>query len=200
MRRAPGSRYLVLGVAGTAVLLYGLALLYGLTGETRLTAVGAALKGIGPKQPAVLLALSLLIVGFAGKLGLTPVRWWTRSFDLGVPMRVLAFVSSVGIVAGFGAFTRLLWSTFNGTSIGYATVLAVVAAIAMTAGNVLALAQTGVRRLLVYSTVAQGGFGLAALVDLQRNGISAMLIVSGGSGTDESVRLLGDDRVLARGS
>jgi NADH-quinone oxidoreductase subunit N len=171
-----GLGYLVLGVAGTAVLLYGLALLYGLTGETRLTAVGAALKGIGPKQPAVLLALSLLIVGFAGKLGLTPVRWWTRSFDLGVPMRVLAFVSSVGIVAGFGAFTRLLWSTFNGTSIGYATVLAVVAAIAMTAGNVLALAQTSVRRLLVYSTVAQGGFGLAALVDLQRNGISAMLI------------------------
>lgn len=171
-----GLGYLVLGVAGTAVLLYGLALLYGLTGETRLTAVGTALKAIGPKQPAVLLALSLLLVGFAGKLGLTPVRWWTRSFDLGVPMRVLAFVSSVGIVAGFGAFARLLWSTFSGTSVGYAAVLAAVAAIAMTAGNLLALAQTSVRRLLVYSTIAQGGFALAALVDLPRNGISAMLI------------------------
>ncbi|MDQ6711234.1 MAG: NADH-quinone oxidoreductase subunit N [Candidatus Dormibacteraeota bacterium] len=171
-----GVGYLVLGMAGTAILVYGLALIYGLTGETRLAAAGRAMRTIGAGQPAALLALTLLIVGFLGKLGMTPVRWWTRAFDLGVPMRVLAFVSSVGVLAGFAAFTRVLWSTFSSTSIGYSTVIAVVAAIAMTGGAVLALAQTSVRRLLVYSTVAQGGYALAAMVDLPRNGVRAMLV------------------------
>ncbi|MDQ6883089.1 MAG: NADH-quinone oxidoreductase subunit N [Candidatus Dormibacteraeota bacterium] len=171
-----GVGYLVLGLAGTAILVYGLALIYGLTGETRLTAAGRAMRAIGSGQPAALLALTLLIVGFLGKLGMTPVRWWTRAFDLGVPMRVLAFVSSVGVLAGFAAFTRLIWSLFSSTSVGYATLIAAVAAIAMTGGALLALAQTSVRRLLVYSTVAQGGYALAALVDLPRNGVSALLV------------------------
>ncbi|HEY8738784.1 MAG TPA: NADH-quinone oxidoreductase subunit N [Candidatus Dormibacteraeota bacterium] len=171
-----GLGYLILGMAGSAVLLYGLALIYGLTGETRFAPAGLALREIGPRQPAVLLALSLLLVGFAGKLGLVPVRWWTRAFDRGVPLRVLALVSSVGLTAGFASFTRLVSATVTGSSVPFPVVLAVVAAIAMTAGNVLALAQTSVRRLLAYSTIAQAGYALAALVDLRHSGISAMLI------------------------
>jgi NADH-quinone oxidoreductase subunit N len=171
-----GLGYLIMGMAGSAVLLYGLALIYGLTGETRFVPAGLALRSIGPRQPAILLALSLLVVGFAGKLGMVPVRWWTRAFDRGVPLRVLALVSSVGVVAGFAGFTRLLSSTFNGSSVAFPVVLAVVAAVAMTAGNVLALAQTSVRRLLAYSTIAQAGYALAALVDLRHSGVSAVLI------------------------
>ena len=172
-----GLGYLVLGIAGTAVLLYGLALLYGLTGETRLAAVGQALRGIGPRQPAVLLALCLLLVGFAGKLGLTPARWWTRRFDLGVPVPVLAFIVCIGSLAAFGAFTRLLSATFSGTAIPYGAVLAVAATVAMTGGNLLALAQTSIRRLLVYSSISQGGYALVALTDLHHNGISALLVL-----------------------
>ncbi|HEY8677744.1 MAG TPA: NADH-quinone oxidoreductase subunit N [Candidatus Dormibacteraeota bacterium] len=171
-----GLGYLVLGMAGSALLLYGLALIYGLTGETRLTAAGRALRVIGPDQPAVLLALTLIIAGFAGKLGLVPVRWWTRAFDRGVPLRVLTFISSAGIVAGFAAFTRLVSATFSGSTIAYASVIAVVAAVAMTGGNLLALTQTSVRRLLAYSSIAQGGYALAALVDLRHTGVSAVLI------------------------
>jgi NADH-quinone oxidoreductase subunit N len=171
-----GLGYLVLGLAGTAVLVYGLALLYGLTGETRLTEVGRALRGIQPGQPAELLALSLLIIGFAGKLGLTPVRWWTRRFELGVPVSALAFVAPLASIAGFGIFTRLLSSAFSASSIPYAGVLAAVAAVAMTGGNLLALGQTSIRRLLVYSTIAQGGYALVALVDLPRSGVSALLV------------------------
>jgi NADH-quinone oxidoreductase subunit N len=171
-----GLGYLILGMAGSAVLLYGLALIYGLTGETRLAAAGRALRAIGPDQPAVLLALTLIITGFAGKLGLVPVRWWTRAFDRGVPLRVLTFIASAGIVAGLAAFTRLMAGAFSGSGVAYATVIAVLAAVAMTAGNLLALMQTSVRRLLAYSTIAQAGYGLAALVDLRHSGVSAVLI------------------------
>ena len=172
-----GLGYLVLGVAGTALLLYGLALLYGLSGETRLSAVGQALRGVGRSQPAVLLALCLLLAGFAGKLGLIPVRWWTRRFELGVPLAVLAFVTAVGSLAAFGAFARMLFALFAPTTIAYGAVVAAVATIAMTGGNLLALAQTSVRRLLVYSSIAQGGYALVALTDLQHGGASALLVL-----------------------
>jgi proton-translocating NADH-quinone oxidoreductase chain N len=168
--------YLVLGAAGSASLLYGLALLYGLTGETRLTAVGAALAGMRTSQPAVLLALSLLLAGFAGRLGLLPLRWWTRGFEAGVPLRVVIVVQSVGVVAGFAVLGRLLASGFMGTAIAYPAVIAAVAALAMTGGNLLALTQTSVRRLLVTSGIAQAGYGLVAFTDLKRTGVTALLV------------------------
>jgi NADH-quinone oxidoreductase subunit N len=172
-----GLGYLVLGVAGTALMLYGLAVLYGLSGESRLSAVGHALRATGPRQPAVLLGLCLLLAGFAGKLGLTPVRWWTRRFDLGVPVPVLAFIASVGSLAAFGAFTRLLFSVFSQTGVPYGVVIGVAATVAMTGGNLLALAQTSIRRLLVYSSIAQGGYALVALTDLQHGGVTALLVM-----------------------
>lgn len=171
-----GLGYLILGMAGTAILVYSLALVFGLAGDTRFSAAGRALRLTHPGQPAALLAISLLLIGFLGKLGLVPVRWWTRAFDRGVPMRVLAFVSSAGMVVGLAAFTRLLWSLFEGTAIAYAPLLAAVAAIAMTGGTLLALAQSSVRRLLAYSTVAQGGYALTALVGLRHDGVSALLV------------------------
>jgi NADH-quinone oxidoreductase subunit N len=168
--------YLVLGAASTGFLVYGLALLFGLTGQTRLQAAGPALSEIKATQAAVLLALSLLIAGFAVRIGLVPVRWWTRTFEVGVPLRVVLFIESVGVVTAFAVFGRLLGTTFGGTKIPYAALIAGVAAIAMTAGNLLALMQTSIRRLLVYSMIAQAGFGLAAFTNLRGAGMSALLV------------------------
>lgn len=180
-RRGPGAAaasvgYLVLGVASTGFLVYGLALVFGLTGQTRLHAAGSALSEIKATQAAVLLALSLLIAGFAVRIGLVPVRWWTRTFESGVPLRVVLFVESVGVVAAFVVFGRLLGTTFAGTKIPYAALIAGVAAIAMTAGNLLAVMQTSIRRLLVYSMIAQAGFGLAAFTNVKGAGLSALLV------------------------
>ena len=171
-----GLGYLVAGAASSALLLYGLALVFGLTGETHLAAAGRAITAIGPNQPAVLLALSLLLGGFALRMGLLPVRWWTRGFEAGIPLRVIIFVQSVGVVTAFAVFGRLAASTFAGSRIPYAAVIAGVAAVAMTAGNLLALMQASVRRLLVYSSIAQGGFALAAFTDLTGIGLSALLV------------------------
>jgi NADH-quinone oxidoreductase subunit N len=171
-----GFGYLVAGAASSALLLYGLALVFGLTGETQLVAAGRAMAAIAPNQPALLLALSLLLGGFALRMGLLPVRWWTRGFETGIPLRVIMFVQSAGIVTAFAVFGRLTASTFAGSRIPYAAVIAGLAAAAMTAGNLLALTQASVRRLLVYSSIAQGGFALAAFTDLTGVGFSALLV------------------------
>jgi NADH-quinone oxidoreductase subunit N len=168
--------YLVLGGVSSGLLLYGLALLFGLTGETRLVAAGRVLVAVNPNQAAVLLAGSLLLGGFALRMGLLPVGWWIRGFEAGVPLRVVVFVESVGVVAAFAVFGRLAASVFAASHVPYPAVIAGVAAVAMTAGNLLAVTQTSIRRLLVYSAIAQAGFALAALTDLERAGLSALLI------------------------
>ena len=171
-----GLGYLVLGAASSATLLYGLALIFGLSGETRLPAAGQGLAALRGTQPALLLALSLVLAGLALRMGLVPVRWWTRGFETGVPPRVTMFALSVGVVAAFAVFTRIVVSTFAGSHIPYAAVIAVVAALAMTAGNLLAVTQSSVRRLLVYAGIAQAGYALVAFTDLKRAGIAALLV------------------------
>jgi len=180
-RRGPAASiasfgYLTAGAASSGLLLYGLALLFGLTGETRLTAAGHVLAGVAPNQAAVMVTLSLLLGGFALRMGLLPARWWSRGFEVGVPLRVVMFIESVGVVAAFAVFGRLAATTFSSSRIAYPAVIAGVAAIAMTAGNLLALAQSSVRRLLAYSTIAQAGFALAAFTNLKGAGVSALLI------------------------
>ena len=180
-RRGPaasiaGFGYLTAGAASSGLLLYGLALLFGLTGETRLAAAGRALAGVAPNQAAVMLMLSLLLGGVALRIGLLPSRWWTRSFEVGVPLRVVMLIDSVGVVATFAGFGRLAATTFSGSRIAYPAVIAGVAAVAMTAGNLLALTQTSVRRLLAYSTIAQAGFALVAFTNIKGTGITALLI------------------------
>ncbi len=171
-----GLGYLVVGAASSAILLYGLAVIFGLSGQTRLAAAGQALAALAGAQPALLLALCLVLAGFALRMGLLPARWWTRGFETGVPPRVIMFALSVGVVTAFAVFGRIEASTFAGSPIPYAAVLAVVAALAMTAGNLLAVTQSSVRRLLVYSSIGQAGYALAAFTDLKRAGIGALLV------------------------
>src|SRR5207237_888546 len=121
-----GLGYLLAGGASSALLLYGLALVFGLTGQTRLSATGVAMAALGPNHPAVLLSLSLILGGLALRMGLLPVRWWPRGFEAGVPLRVVMFVQSVGVVVAFAAFARLAASTFAGSRIPYAAIFAAV--------------------------------------------------------------------------
>ena len=90
--------YLAVGAASSGLILYGMALVFGLSGQTNLSAAGRALASVNPNQAAVWLALSLLLGGFAFRLGLLPLRWWTRGFEVGIPLRV-TIGSSLGITA-----------------------------------------------------------------------------------------------------
>src|SRR5260370_22018128 len=102
-----GLGYLVAGATSSALLLYGLALVFGLTGETRLTAAGPAMSAIAPHQPAVLLAFSLVLGGLALSMGLLPVRWWPPGLESDVSLRVIIFVQSFCVVGAFAGFARL---------------------------------------------------------------------------------------------
>src|SRR3989454_8837535 len=99
-----GLGYLVAGAASSALLLYGLALVFGLTGETRLGATGTAMAALGPNHPVLLLALSLILGGLTLRMGLLPVRWWPRGFEAGVSLRVIALAPSAGVAAALPGF------------------------------------------------------------------------------------------------
>ncbi len=170
-----GLKYLIIGVASSAVLVYGLALLYGLTGETALQAVGRALAGRGASEPALLLALVLVVGGFAFKLAVVPFHWWVPDVYEGAPLPVVAFISVGAMAAGFALFLRVVLLTFGTTRLAWAALLAVLAAVTMTLGNTAALRQSGVKRLLGYSTIAQAGYLLTGAVGLRQGGLPAML-------------------------
>ncbi len=171
-----GIIYLVTSLAGSAVLLYGLALAYGLTGQTNLRAVGAALTERSASEPAVLLVLVLLVAGFALKLGFVPFQWWLAETFQAAPPAAAAFLSSVGIGAAFAVFGRVMQATFGPTKIAFPVVLAVLAAVTMTYASLAALGQTSIRRLLAYLTLAQVGYGLASVAAVQRGGVNALLL------------------------
>src|SRR5579864_3404042 len=168
--------YTLGGAAASGLLLYGLALLFGLSGQTQLRAVGTALAGVGPHQAAIFLMLSLLIIGFGFWLGLLPLRWWVGGFEVGVALRAVILIYSVGVVAGFAGFGRVVVTSFSGTAIAYAPVVAMVAAVTMTAGTLLSITQNSLRRMVVYSAIAQAGFGLAALTDARHAGMPALVV------------------------
>ena len=180
-RRGPRSigaalGYLTVGAASSALVLYGLALLFGLTGETELRAAGGALAGVRPNQAAVLLAVSLLIAGFAVRIGLLPLRWWGRGFESGVALGALIFIESVGAVTALAVFGRLIATTFGATRVSYAPLIAGVAAVTMTTGNLLVLTQRSIRRTLAYSLIAQAAFALLAFTNVNGVGITALLV------------------------
>lgn len=171
-----GIMYLVTSLAGSAVLLYGLAIAYGLTGQTNLRAVGAALAERSASDPALLLALVLLVAGFALKIGFVPFHWWLAETFQGAPLAATAFLSSVGIGAALAVFGRVMQATFAPTRVAFPVVLAVLAAGTMTYGSLAAIGQTRIRRLLAYLTIAQVGYGLASIAAVQRGGANALLL------------------------
>ena len=181
LRRGPGSAALSLGYAlagalTSGLLLYGLALFFGLSGQIQLRPAASALANVKPNQAAVLLMLSLLIAGFSLRIGLVPVRWWLRGFETGISLRAVLLVQSLGVLTGLAVFGRLVGMSLVGTPIPYQPIFAGVAAIVMTVGTLLAITQSSLRRMLLYGAIAQSGFALAAFTDLSRLGLSALIV------------------------
>jgi NADH-quinone oxidoreductase subunit N len=179
-RREPGwarSALIALtaSMIGAALLGYGLALIYGLTGDTRLTSAGAALAAQG-SSPALVLALALVIAGLGAQLGIVPLQGWRLRLGRRAVTPVLAFVSSVGLVATFALFARLISTVFARAAVATALTLAVLAVVTMTAAGLAMLSQTTVRGLLAWALIGQSGYGLIGVAALSIGGLSALLI------------------------
>jgi NADH-quinone oxidoreductase subunit N len=157
-----GVKYYLLGVFASAVLLYGMSMLFGATGSTLLTDIGASLNDETLTAFEVV-AVVFVLCGFAFKISAVPFHQWAPDTYEGAPTPVTAFFSVASKAAGFVAIMTLVFIAFPGVTDVYEPLLWVMSALTMTVGNVLALRQTNIVRMLAYSSVSQGGFILMPL-------------------------------------
>lgn len=157
-----GVKYYVLGVFASAVLLYGMSFLYGTTGTTKLVEIGEALAADDLVALQVV-AIAFVIAGLAFKVSAVPFHTWAPDTYQGAPTPVTAFLSVASKAAGFVALMSLLFLAFPTATGVYEPLLWVLAVLTMTVGNVIALRQTNIVRMLAYSSVSQGGFILMPL-------------------------------------
>ena len=182
MRRATslesGLKYLIIGSVGSATLLYGLAFLYGATGSTDFSGIAAAAGDVA-SDPLLLTGIALSMVGLAFKASVAPFHQWTPDVYEGAPTPVTAFMAVATKAAAFGAFLRLFDVALLDASADWAPALAVLATITIVVGNVGALGQSSLKRLMAWSSVAQAGYMLAGVVVATRLGVQATVFYLG---------------------
>jgi NADH-quinone oxidoreductase subunit N len=172
-------KYFLLGAFSSAFFLFGVAMAYGATGSTRLADVAIALGGRTDDLALALAATGLLVVGFAFKVSAVPFHMWTPDVYQGAPTAVTAFMSAGTKVAAFAALIRVLNVALQPMTIDWQPLVWGLAALSVVAGSVLAIAQTDIKRLLAYSSIAHAGFVLTGLTAAGETGIGAALYYLG---------------------
>ncbi|RIK34342.1 MAG: NADH-quinone oxidoreductase subunit N [Chloroflexi bacterium] len=174
-------KYFLFGAIASAVMLYGMSLFYGATGSLNLGEIGKVITGDTNYEVLALFALGLMLAGIGFKISLVPFHMWAPDAYEGAPTPVTMFLSVGPKVAGFAVLLRLILQVVLVYKNDWVALLALLAVLTMTLGNVVALVQTNVKRLLAYSSIAQAGYMLVgvASISLSRNpfdGINAVLI------------------------
>ena len=179
-------KYLLLGALASAVLLYGMALVFGFTGKTQLGEIAQVIQTMSPEillnSPALILGIVLLIAGFGFKIAAIPFHMWVPDVYEGAPTPITAYLSVASKAAGFAIILRVFYSAFGlpqWLSLEWGLIFAVLAAIGMTLGNIVAIPQTNIKRMLGYSSIAQAGY---LMVGLATMGLSPVTDVLGRSG------------------
>ncbi len=173
-------KYFLLGAFSSGFVLYGIALVFGATGFTSLPDIVASVANKTVQMPLFLAGSALLLVGFGFKAAFVPFHMWTPDVYHGAPTPVTAFMSIGAKAAGFAALMRVFVTVFPSLAVDLTPVLWTLAAITMIVGNVIALAQTNIKRLLAYSSIAHAGYMAMAFVsygnsEVVVNSISGML-------------------------
>lgn len=170
-------KYLLIGASSTAVFLYGVSLLYGLSGgETQLGAIAANITNTnGAQSFGLVIALVFVIAGIGFKISAAPFHQWTPDVYEGAPTPVIAFLSVGSKAAGFALAIRLLTTAFPLITSEWQFVFTALAILSMILGNVVALAQTSMKRMLAYSSIAQAGFVMIGLIAGTEAGYSSMV-------------------------
>jgi NADH-quinone oxidoreductase subunit N len=158
-------KYFVTGSFASAFFLYGVALVYGVTGSTSIERVARALGVMGPQAlPLAVLGAAMLLVGFGFKIASVPFHMWTPDVYEGAPTTVTAFMSAGVKAAAFGALLRVFDTGLTSLASHWQPLVAALAIVTMLLGNLAALAQTSLKRLLAYSSIAHAGYLMTALV------------------------------------
>jgi NADH-quinone oxidoreductase subunit N len=170
LRRQPRAteaaiKYFFLGAFSSAFLLYGIALVFGLTGSTNLTDVAAGLHSLGLiGHPITMLALSFFVVAFGFKIALAPFHMWAPDVYEGAPTSVTAFMSIGPKAAGFAVIGRVFFDAFGDLQINWSLIFMVLSILTIALGSILALSQTNIKRMLAYSSISHAGYALMGII------------------------------------
>ncbi len=183
-------KYIIYGALSTGFMLYGVSILFGLTGATDIFAVNRALAGGAVNDIALLIASILIIAGFGYKISAVPFHFWTPDVYEGAPITITAFLSVASKAAGFAMMIRFfkvvfidssvvglpagMWASLQGFE--WNNLIAILSVLTMTLGNLVAIWQNNLKRLLAYSSIAHAGYMLMGVVVLSDKGIAAVLI------------------------
>jgi len=179
-------KYLLLGAVASAVLLFGMALVFGFTGKTQLGGIAEAIQGLSLSgvlaSPGLILGMVLMVAGFGFKIAAIPFHMWVPDVYEGAPTPITAYLSVASKAAGFAVILRVFYSAFglpSWLSLDWGLIFAVLSAIGMTLGNIIAIPQTNIKRMLGYSSIAQAGY---LMVGLATVGFSPLADIVGRSG------------------
>ncbi len=179
-------KYLLLGAVASAVLLFGMALVFGFTGKTQLGEIAQAIQSLSLSgvlaSPGLILGMVLMVAGFGFKIAAVPFHMWVPDVYEGAPTPITAYLSVASKAAGFAVILRVFYSAFglpSWLSLDWGLIFAVLAAIGMTVGNIIAIPQNNIKRMLGYSSIAQAGY---LMVGLATVGFSPAADVVGRSG------------------
>jgi NADH-quinone oxidoreductase subunit N len=168
-------KYFVLGAMASGMLLYGMSMLYGVTGSLEVAAVSRAIAGIGGNDLVLIFGLVFIVVGIAFKVGLVPFHMWVPDVYQGAPTAVTVYIGTAPEIASFALVIRLLVGGLEGLSTSWQEMLIVLAVLSMGIGNVVAIAQTSMKRMLAYSAISHMGFFLLGILSASPEGYSAAL-------------------------
>lgn len=181
MRTQPRSneaalKYFFLGAFSSAFLLYGISLTFGLTGTTNLKGIAEALGALSiMDSPIAYLGLIFIIVAFSFKIALVPFHMWAPDVYEGSPTSITAFMSVGPKAAGFAVLGRVLFDAFAGMQVQWSAILVPIAVITMATGSIIALAQTNIKRMLAYSSIAHAGYMLLGIISGTHDGLTSTI-------------------------
>lgn len=169
-------KYLIMGAFSSGIMLYGMSLLYGLSGSTNLGTILAFLKGTDISNPVLFLALAMLIVSFGFKVAAAPFHMWVPDVYEGAPTSVTAFMSAGAKVAGFAVLLRVFLYALQPLQPRYTVIISALAVLTMAVGNILALPQTNIKRMLAYSSIAHAGYALVGIAAAGKDGAASTML------------------------
>lgn len=169
-------KYLLMGAFSSALLLYGITMIYGLTGTTNIRAVSLyfSLNKL-TENYSLVLAIVFFIVSFGFKIAAVPFHMWAPDVYEGSPTSITAFMSVGPKAAGFAVIGRIFLTSFAGMHIEWSFIFSVLAILTMAIGNIIALSQTNIKRMLAYSSIAHAGYALLGIIPENTLGLSGML-------------------------
>ncbi|MGH9458413.1 MAG: NADH-quinone oxidoreductase subunit N [Thermoanaerobaculia bacterium] len=168
-------KYFVLGTASSAIMLYGMSLIFGVTGSLELGRVAVAVVGAAGSD-ALAFGTLLLGAGLCFKVAAVPFHVWTPDVYVGAPTPVTAFLATASKAAAFAIFARIFYQGFAGLRVEWSGVLAVVAALSMVGGNLAAITQDNVKRMLAWSSIGHAGYALIGILAMTPLGLTSVLV------------------------